>query len=150
MSTNFGLLIPLILDLVSSVSAVSNTIYSIGKYDINSNFPTIYAPVTSLTDTTYTSYGRVVKIDIAGVTGTIWIENAVGDFLDNMTLAANDGWGAAVTRALNFKVALIVTSEVSTAHKQNSHSPSPMVNPTSLILQVICSSLLMVFSNHWR
>ena len=44
---------------------------------------TIYAPVTSLTDTTYTSYGRVVKIDIAGVTGTIWIENAVGDFLDN-------------------------------------------------------------------
>ena len=31
------------------VSAVSNTIYSIGKYDINSNFPTIYAPVTSLT-----------------------------------------------------------------------------------------------------
>ena len=66
-----------------------------------------------------------------------------------MTLAANDGWGAAVTRSsLNFKVALIVTSEVSTAHKQNSHSPSPMVNPTSLILQVICSSLLMVFSNH--
>ena len=81
------------------VSAVANTIYSIGKYDINSNFPTIYAPVTSLTDTTYTSYGRVVKIDIAGVTGTIWIENAVGDFLDNMSLAANDGWGAAVTRA---------------------------------------------------
>ena len=66
---------------------------------IGSNFPTIYAGVSSYTTTDYSSYAKVVAIEQAGITATVWVEDAVGDFVDNMSLASDDGWGGAVSSA---------------------------------------------------
>ena len=81
------------------VSELTNSSNNIGKIDIGSNFPTIYANVTSVVDTGYTSYGRVVYIDQQGITARIHIENAVGLFVDNMTIKSDYGWGGAVSSA---------------------------------------------------
>ena len=81
------------------ISEVTNSLNNIGKLDIGSNFPTIYAPVSSYTDTGYSSYGRVVAIEQQGITATIWVEDAVGTFVDNMTVKSDDGWGGAVSSA---------------------------------------------------
>ena len=81
------------------ISEVTNSLNNIGKLDIGSNFPTIYAPVSAYTDTGYSSYGRVVAIEQQGITATIWVEDAVGTFVDNMTVKSDDGWGGAVSSA---------------------------------------------------
>jgi len=83
----------------AEISEVTNSNNNIGKLDIGSNFPTIYAPVSSYTDTGYSSYGKVIAIEQSGITATIWVENAVGEFVDNMTVKSDDGWGGAVTSA---------------------------------------------------
>ena len=81
------------------ISELTNPANNIGKITIGSNFPTIYANVTSYTDTGYSSYGRVVSVDQQGITATIHIENANGIFLDNMTVKSDYGWGGAVSSA---------------------------------------------------
>ena len=81
------------------ISAVTQPSNNIGKLDLGSNFPSIYANVTSYTDTGYTSYGRVAAIEQQGITATIWLENAEGAFLDNMTVISDYGWGGAVSSA---------------------------------------------------
>ena len=72
---------------------------NIGKLDLGSNFPSIYANVTSVIDTTYNSYGRVAAIDQQGITATVWLENVKGDFLNNMTVVSDYGWGGVVAKA---------------------------------------------------
>ena len=72
---------------------------NIGKLDIGSNFPSIYANVTSITDTEYNSYGRVAAIDQQGITATVWLENVKGEFLDNMTVISDYGWGGVIAKA---------------------------------------------------
>jgi len=81
------------------ISAVTQPANNIGKLDLGSNFPSIYANVTSYTDTGYTSYGRVAAIEQQGITATIWLENAVGNFVDNMSVISDYGWGGAVSKA---------------------------------------------------
>ena len=81
------------------ISAVTQPANNIGKLDLGSNFPSIYANVTSYTDTGYTSYGRVAAIDQQGITATIWLENAKGAFVDNMSVISDYGWGGAVSKA---------------------------------------------------
>jgi hypothetical protein len=83
----------------SDISELTNPSNNIGKIDIGSNFPTIYANVVNVTTTTYTSYGRVAAIDQQGITATIWIENVVGEFVNNMTIQSDYGWGAGVSSA---------------------------------------------------
>ena len=83
----------------ADISEVTNSTNNIGKIDIGSNFPTIYAGVNSYTDTEYTSYGRVAAIEQQGITATIWIENVVGEFVDNMSIKSDYGWGGAVSDA---------------------------------------------------
>ena len=92
-----GNLVP--VGIGADISEVTNPSNNIGKIDIGSNFPTIYATVSSYTNTTYTSYGRVASIDQQGITATIHIENVVGEFVDNMTIQSDYGWGAAVSSA---------------------------------------------------
>ena len=67
--------------------------------NLGSNFPSIYANVTSVIDTTYNSYGRVAAIDQQGITATVWLENVKGDFLNNMTVVSDYGWGGVVAKA---------------------------------------------------
>ena len=81
------------------ISAVTQPANNIGKLDLGSNFPSIYANVTSYTDTGYTSYGRVAAIEQSGITATIWLENAQGAFVDNMSIISDYGWGGAVSKA---------------------------------------------------
>jgi len=81
---------------ISEVAISSN---NIGKVDIGSNFPTVYANTISYTNTGYTSYGKVVAIEQSGITAKIWVENAVGDFVNNMTVKSDYGWGAGVSKA---------------------------------------------------
>jgi len=81
---------------ISDVAVGTN---NIGKLDLGSNFPSIYANVVSYTDTPYNSYGRVAAIDQQGITATVWLENVKGDFLNNMTIASDYGWGGAVSSA---------------------------------------------------
>ena len=83
----------------ADISEVTNSSNNIGKIDIGSNFPTIYAGVQSYTDTGYSSYGRVAAIEQSGITATIWIENVVGEFVDNMTIKSDYGWGGGVSDA---------------------------------------------------
>tara|TARA_B100000287_G_scaffold183671_1_gene173701 strand:+ start:379 stop:19995 length:19617 start_codon:yes stop_codon:yes gene_type:complete len=92
-----GNLVP--VGLGAPISEVTNPNNNIGKLVIGSNFPTIYAGVNAYTDTPYSSYAKVVAIEQQGITATIWVEDAVGDFVDNMTLSSDDGWGAAVSSA---------------------------------------------------
>ena len=92
-----GNLVP--VGIGADISELTNSVNNIGKIDIGSNFPTIYANVNSYTDTGYTSYGRVVAIEQSGITATIWVENAVGEFVNNMTVESDYGWGAAVSSA---------------------------------------------------
>ena len=82
-----------------TISAVTQPANNIGKLDLGSNFPSIYANVTSYTDTGYTSYGRVAAIEQSGITATIWLENAQGAFVDNMSIISDYGWGGAVSKA---------------------------------------------------
>ena len=72
---------------------------NIGKIELGSNFPTIYAGVASYTSTDYQSYAQVVAIEQAGITGTIWVQSASGTFLDNMSLKSDFGWGAGISSA---------------------------------------------------
>ena len=81
------------------ISAVANPNNNIGKLDLGSNFPTIYANVVTYTDTGYTSYGRVAAIEQQGITATVWVEDAVGDFVNNMSVVSDYGWGGAVSSA---------------------------------------------------
>tara|TARA_R100001082_G_scaffold86361_1_gene52962 strand:- start:5663 stop:21862 length:16200 start_codon:yes stop_codon:yes gene_type:complete len=83
----------------ADISEVTQGINTIGKIQLGSNFPTIYAQCTNVTTTNYSSYARVVAIEQAGITAEIWVENAVGDFVDNMSLVSDFGWGGAVTSA---------------------------------------------------
>ncbi len=92
-----GNLIP--VGVGTDISDVITGANNIGKLDIGSNFPSIYANVTSYTDTAYNSYGRVAAIDQQGITATVWLENVKGDFLNNMTVTSDYGWGGAVASA---------------------------------------------------
>lgn len=83
----------------ADISQVTVSTNNIGKIDIGSNFPTIYSNVISYTDTEYTSYGKVVAIEQSGITARIWVENAVGEFVNNMTVKSDFGWGGAVSNA---------------------------------------------------
>ena len=71
----------------------------IGKVELGSNFPTIYAGVSTYTETGYTSYAKVVAIQQQGITATIWVESANGIFVDNMSLKSDFNWGGGVTSA---------------------------------------------------
>jgi len=90
---------PVPVGIGADVSELTNPTNNIGKIDIGSNFPTIYANVISVNTTTYTSYGRVASIEQQGITATIHIENAVGEFVDNMSIQSDYGWGGAVSSA---------------------------------------------------
>ena len=83
----------------TDISDVTTGANNIGKLDLGSNFPSIYANVVSYTDTAYNSYGRVAAIDQQGITATVWLENVKGDFLNNMTLISDYGWGGVVSKA---------------------------------------------------
>ena len=71
----------------------------IGKVELGSNFPTIYAGVSTYSETGYTSYAKVVAIEQQGITATIWVESANGIFVDNMSLKSDFNWGGGVTSA---------------------------------------------------
>jgi hypothetical protein len=92
-----GNLIP--VGIGADISEVTQGANNIGKLDLGSNFPSIYANVVSYTDTAYTSYGRVASIEQQGITATIWLEDVNGVFLDNMTIKSDYGWGGAVSSA---------------------------------------------------
>ena len=83
----------------ADISEITNPNNNIGKLVLGSNFPTIYAGVASFTTADYSSYAKVVAIEQAGITATIWVEDAIGDFVDNMSIASDDGWGGAVSSA---------------------------------------------------
>ena len=83
----------------ADISELGNSANSIGKIDVGSNFPTIYAGVNSYTNTESSSYGKVVAIEQQGITATIWVEDAEGTFANNMTVKSDYGWGGAVTSA---------------------------------------------------
>ena len=83
----------------AAVSELTNSGIFIGKFDIGTNFPVIYSNVTNVTQNTYTSYAKISKIEQQGITARIWVEQAVGDFYDNMTIKGDDGWSAAVSDA---------------------------------------------------
>ncbi len=65
---------------------------NIGKIDLGSNFPSIYANVTNVTTTAYSSYAKVVSIEQVGITAEIWVEDASGLFVDNMSVVSDYGW----------------------------------------------------------
>ena len=71
----------------------------IGKIEIGSNFPTIYAAVSNYSATDYQSYAKVVAVEQQGITATIWVEAANGVFVDNMSLKSDFGWGGGVSSA---------------------------------------------------
>ena len=81
------------------VSEFTNSGIFIGKFDISTNFPVIYSNVIAVSNPQYTSYAKIAKIEQSGITARIWVEQAVGDFYDNMTIKGDDGWGAAVSDA---------------------------------------------------
>ena len=83
----------------ADITELTNPANNIGKIDIGSNFPTIYANVVNVTTTTYSAYGRVASIVQQGITATIWLENVVGEFIDNMSLQSDYGWGGGVSKA---------------------------------------------------
>ena len=83
----------------ADISEVGNSTNNIGKIEIGSNFPTIYANVIGYTNTQSSVYGKVVAIEQTGITATIWVENAQGVFADNMTVKSDYGWGGAVSSA---------------------------------------------------
>jgi len=72
---------------------------NIGKFEVGTAFPTIYATVSSVTETAYQSYGKVAAVEQNGITARIWVEQAVGVFTNNMSLRSDDGWAAGVTTA---------------------------------------------------
>ncbi len=83
----------------ADISEVGNSTNNIGKIELGSNFPTIYANVVGYTDTQSTVYGKVVAIEQSGITATVWVEDAQGVFADNMTVKSDYGWGGAVSSA---------------------------------------------------
>ena len=93
-----GNLIPIGAE-TADIAEVSNPTNNIGKIQIGSNFPTIYTNVVAYSATQYSSYGKVVAIEQSGITATIWVENASGQFLNNMTVKSDYGWGGAVSSA---------------------------------------------------
>ena len=93
-----GNLIPIGAE-TADIAEVSNPTNNIGKIQIGSNFPTIYTSVVAYSATQYSSYGKVVAIEQSGITATIWVENASGQFLNNMTVKSDYGWGGAVSSA---------------------------------------------------
>jgi len=82
-----------------TIDAVTQGTNNIGKIDLGSNFPSIYANVTNVTTTTYSSYAKVVSIEQVGITAEIWVEDASGAFVDNMSVISDYGWGGAVSSA---------------------------------------------------
>ena len=82
-----------------TIDAVTAGTNNIGKIDLGSNFPSIYANVTNVTTTTYSSYAKVVSIEQVGITAEIWVEAADGVFVDNMSIISDYGWGGAVSSA---------------------------------------------------
>jgi len=83
----------------ADISEVGNSTNNIGKIELGSNFPTIYANVVGYTDTQSSVYGKVVAIEQSGITATVWVEDAQGVFADNMTVKSDYGWGGAVSSA---------------------------------------------------
>ena len=81
------------------VSEFTNAGIFIGKFDISTNFPVIYSNVIAVSNPQYTSYAKIAKIEQQGITARIWVEEAVGEFYDNMTIKGDDGWGAAISDA---------------------------------------------------
>ena len=72
---------------------------SIGKFENLSNFPIFRADISSVTETNYTSYGKVAGKAISGTTGRIWLEDAEGDWPSNLSIISDYGWQAGVTQA---------------------------------------------------
>ena len=72
---------------------------SIGKFENLSNFPIFRADISTVTETSYTSYGKVAGKAISGTTGRIWLEDAVGDWPSNLSIISDYGWQAGVTQA---------------------------------------------------
>tara|TARA_B100000700_G_scaffold311796_1_gene394534 strand:- start:811 stop:2604 length:1794 start_codon:yes stop_codon:yes gene_type:complete len=83
----------------AAISELTQAGNHIGKIELGSNFPTIYAGVSSYTATDYQSYAKVVAIEQQGITATIWVENANGTFVDNMSLKSDFGWGGGISKA---------------------------------------------------
>ena len=72
---------------------------NIGKFDVGTNFPSIYATVSNVTQTDYAAYGKVAAVEQSGITARVWLEQVVGEFYNNMSIRGDDGWSAAVTTA---------------------------------------------------
>ena len=72
---------------------------SIGKFENLSNFPIFRADISTVTETSYTSYGKVAGKAISGTTGRIWLEDAVGDWPSNLSIISDYGWQAGVTQS---------------------------------------------------
>ena len=92
-----GNLVP--VGIGAPISEITDPNNNIGKLVVGSNFPSIYAGVSSYTTTDFSSYAKVVAIEQQGITATIWVEDAVGEFVDNMSIISDDGWGGAVSSA---------------------------------------------------
>ena len=73
----------------------------LGKFENLNNFPIISASITTVTETNYTSYGKVSGKSVSGDTGRLWLEDVNGDFPSNLTIISDYGWAAGVTQAKN-------------------------------------------------
>ena len=82
-----------------TAAALSISGNNIGKFDVGTNFPSIYATVSNVNQTDYAAYGKVAAVEQQGITARVWLEQVVGEFYDNMSIRGDDGWAAAVTDA---------------------------------------------------
>lgn len=73
----------------------------LGKFENLNNFPIISASITTVTETNYTSYGKVSGKSVSGDTGRLWLEDVNGDFPSNLTIISDYGWAAGVTQSKN-------------------------------------------------
>jgi len=73
----------------------------LGRFENLNNFPIISCDITTVTETNYTSYGKVSGKSISGDTGRLWLEDVNGDFPSNLTIRSDYGWSAGVTQAKN-------------------------------------------------
>ena len=75
---------------------------SIAKFTNISNTPTFTATVDSYNSTDYESYGRVIRKELVGNMGRIWLDNFNSeDFTTNLTITSNYGWLAGVENVDN-------------------------------------------------
>jgi hypothetical protein len=73
----------------------------LGRFENLNNFPIISCDITTVTETNYTSYGKVSGKSISGDTGRLWLEDVNGDFPSNLSIRSDYGWAAGVTQAKN-------------------------------------------------